>query len=72
MASTITVNLDGASRISVISAALVLLDKAGARAWDLGEWRARATKWDDEELLHRAAELGVRYCRGNETYEVGQ
>jgi hypothetical protein len=67
---TLTVNLDGASRISIVAAACVLLNKAGARAGDLGEWRARAARWDDDELLHRASELGVKFKYGNEAFEL--
>ena len=37
------------------------MQSAGARAWDLGEWRQRASEWDLPELLHRAARCGVGY-----------
>ena len=40
--STIEVNLDGASRSTIIAAACVVMSHSGARAWDLGEWRQRA------------------------------
>jgi len=68
--NTITVNLDATSRSAVIAAACALLNKSGARAGELGEWRARAAKWDELELLHRAAECGVRYCRSNQPYTL--
>ena len=68
--STIEVNLDGASRSTIIAAACAVMFKSGARAWDLGEWRARASEWDLPELLHRAAEAGVRYRRGNRPWAV--
>jgi hypothetical protein len=67
---TITVNLDQASRSSVIAAACALLLRSGARAWDLVEWRQRASAWDHDELLTRAAECGVKYMRGNQPYSL--
>ncbi len=70
--STIEVNLDGASRSTIIAAACVVMSHSGARAWDLGEWRQRAAVWDLYELLQRAAECGVRYRRGNRTWSLPQ
>ena len=63
--STIEVNLEGASHSTIIAAACLVMRNGGARAWDLAEWRAKAIAWDLPELLHRAAEVGVRYRRGN-------
>ena len=70
--STIEVNLDGASRSTIIAAACVVMSHSGARAWDLGEWRQRAAVWDLYELLQRAAECEVRYRRGNRTWSLPQ
>jgi hypothetical protein len=66
----ITVNLDQASRATVVTAACCMLHQAGAHAWDIREWRARAAEWDHLELLRRAAELGVRYVRGNQPWAL--
>ena len=69
--STIEVNLEGASHSTIIAAAcLVMRNGGGARAWDLAEWRAKAIVWDLPELLHRAAEAGVRYRRGNRPWAL--
>ena len=70
--STIEVNLDGASRSTIVAAACVCMQSAGARGGDLGEWRQRASEWDLPELLHRAAECGVRYRRGNRPWSLPQ
>ena len=63
--STIEVNLDGASRSTIIAAACVVMPHGGARASDLGEWRQRWQCGTCHELLHRAAEATSRYRRGN-------
>jgi hypothetical protein len=63
---TITVNLDEANRASVIAAACMALSLNGARAGELGEWRQRASAWDESELLLRASECGIRFVRRNE------
>jgi hypothetical protein len=68
--STIEVNLEGASHSAIIAAACLVMRNSGARAWDLAEWRARAIEWDLPELLHQAAEAGVRYRRGNRPWAL--
>ena len=70
--STIEVNLDGASRSTIVAAACVCMQSAGARGGDLGEWRQRASEWDLPELLHRAAECEVRYRRRNRPWSLPQ
>jgi hypothetical protein len=71
-ATPIEINLDEATRASIIAAACVAMFNAGGRAWDLGEWRRRASDWDLPELLHRAAEVGVKYRRGNQPWALPQ
>jgi hypothetical protein len=66
----IEINLDEATRSSICAAACVAMFNAGARAWDLGEWRRRAADWSLVELLHRASECGVTFRRGGKPWAL--
>jgi hypothetical protein len=63
-----SINLDEATRASIVAAACVSLYKCGARAWDICEWKQRASAWDSWELIYRASECGVEFRRGNQPY----
>jgi hypothetical protein len=68
----VIVNLDNTTRTAIVAAACASLDRAGMRAFDLGEWRQRAADWSHHELLQRAVEAGVQFVRSNKPYALPQ
>ena len=62
--STIEVNLDGASRSTIIAAACVVMSHGGARASDLGEWRQRAAVWDLQRITATSRRMRSQVSSG--------
>ena len=68
--NTVTIDLDQADRRVIVAVACAQLYGLGNRAYDIVEWKQRASAWSMPELIHRASELGVRFVQGRRPYEL--
>jgi hypothetical protein len=67
--SNLSINLDVATRASIITAACRQLYNQKQTA-QIGAWRQRAADWDIMELIGRTRDLGVKFYQGNEPYTL--
>jgi hypothetical protein len=63
----LNIDLDTATRVTVVTAACLALYNA-KRTVEIGDWRKATADWDFVELLHQASILGVHFFSGGKPF----